>query len=205
MDNSPERNNGLFSESAKATVVTYIGLASATIGISLAIRGIIQKALICLIVSGICDLIDGPIARRCKRTEEEKQYGIQLDSLVDVVSFLCLPVVINLQINNGIIATITYAIYLILGVSRLAEFNTKAEIDVIQPYFKGFPVTFVALVLPIWYIAATYANLINYTPILTALIGVLFISEVPFKKPTVKSFPVFIIIALITIIFLIRI
>ena len=68
-------------------VVTYISLISSIIGIFMAIEGRMQLAVFCLAFSGLCDMFDGKIARTKKnRTEDEKSFGIQIDSLCDIVS-----------------------------------------------------------------------------------------------------------------------
>ena len=69
-------------------VVTYISLISSIIGIFMAIEGRMQLAVFCLAFSGLCDMFDGKIARTKKnRTEDEKSFGIQIDSLCDIVCF----------------------------------------------------------------------------------------------------------------------
>ena len=79
----------------KSVILTYAGLLVAVLGIFLAFtQEKINYAFCCLMVAGVCDLFDGMVARRCKRTEEEKMFGIELDSLVDVVSFIALPICI---------------------------------------------------------------------------------------------------------------
>ena len=72
-------------------VLTYIGLASSVLGIFTAFDGKPSMAVICLIISGICDMFDGKIARTMDRTQMEKRFGIQIDSLCDLVSFGILP------------------------------------------------------------------------------------------------------------------
>ena len=53
--------------------LTYIGLVSAVTGIFYSFSGNIKAAVICLMVSGVCDMFDGKIARTKKdRTEAEK-------------------------------------------------------------------------------------------------------------------------------------
>lgn len=71
----------------KSVILTYIGLIFSVLGIFICStkENSINIAMCCLIISGICDLFDGFIARKCKRTEEEKKFGVQLDSLVDVI------------------------------------------------------------------------------------------------------------------------
>ena len=74
--------------------LTYGSLVSAVIGIfvSLAGHGHPYIGAIFLLISGLCDAFDGMIARtKTDRTEQEKQYGIQIDSLSDLVAFGVLP------------------------------------------------------------------------------------------------------------------
>ena len=57
----------------KSVILTYLGMAVAVAGIFLSFTGIdVKYAFVCLMVAGICDLFDGAVARKCKRTEEEK-------------------------------------------------------------------------------------------------------------------------------------
>ena len=63
-------------------VLTYISLASSVIGMTQAIHGRFKTAVVCLALSGLCDMFDGKIARTKKnRTEDAKSFGIQIDSL----------------------------------------------------------------------------------------------------------------------------
>ena len=73
-------------------ILTYGSLLSAVIGMTLCAKGKFTAAVICLILSGICDAFDGTVARSKKdRTEDEKAFGIQIDSLCDLVSFGVFP------------------------------------------------------------------------------------------------------------------
>ena len=66
----------------KSVILTYIGLSLSILGIALiALKVELKYAMICFIFAGVCDMFDGTIARRCKRTKEEKAFGIELDSL----------------------------------------------------------------------------------------------------------------------------
>ena len=65
----------------KSVILSYVGLVFAIVGMYICVTtGNILHALSCLIVSGVCDLFDGKIARMCKRTKDEIKFGIQLDS-----------------------------------------------------------------------------------------------------------------------------
>ena len=69
-------------------LATYLSLAFGVSGILVAMNGSPYSALLCLMVSGLLDAFDGRIARTKKnRTEQEKRFGIQIDSLNDVVCF----------------------------------------------------------------------------------------------------------------------
>ena len=73
-------------------ILTYLGLASAALGMMLTFNGFARYALFCLAFSGLCDMFDGKVARtKANRTEDEKRFGIQIDSLCDVVCFGAFP------------------------------------------------------------------------------------------------------------------
>ena len=76
-------------------ILTYLSLISSIIGITQAIDGSFTPAVCCLIISGFCDLFDGTIARTKKnRTADEKVFGIQIDSLCDLVCFGAFPAIL---------------------------------------------------------------------------------------------------------------
>lgn len=81
-------------------ILTYISFASSISGIFLATRGHFNWAIFCLAFSGLCDMFDGKIARTKKnRTEDEKRFGIQIDSLCDVVCFGVFPIVLCYELG----------------------------------------------------------------------------------------------------------
>ncbi len=77
------------------------GLLSAVLAIYFAILGIFPAAMIGLIWAVFFDWSDGIIARRMKaRTENQKKFGGQLDSLIDIVSFGLCPAVVLLSYGD---------------------------------------------------------------------------------------------------------
>lgn len=75
-------------------VLTYFSLASAVTGIFVSLSGPGHPVLgsLFLLLCGLFDAFDGRVARRKKdRTELERQFGIQIDSLTDLVAFGVLP------------------------------------------------------------------------------------------------------------------
>lgn len=64
-------------------ILTYISLWISIGGMMLSLNGHLDLAVLCLALSGLCDMFDGKIARTKKdRTEIEKRFGIQIDSCV---------------------------------------------------------------------------------------------------------------------------
>ena len=110
-------------------ILTYISFASSISGIFLATRGHFNWAIFCLAFSGLCDMFDGKIARTKKnRTEDEKRFGIQIDSLCDVVCFGVFPIVLCYELGMTHFYSIPILIfYGLAGVIRLGYFNVMEE------------------------------------------------------------------------------
>ena len=73
-------------------VLTFLSLVSAVFGMTQASGGHFNIAVGCLAFAGLCDAFDGRVARTKKdRTDDECLFGVQLDSLCDVVAFGAFP------------------------------------------------------------------------------------------------------------------
>lgn len=138
-------------------ILTYIGVVSAVIGVGLAMYGRTSMAIVCLMISGFCDLFDGSIARTRQRTENEKKFGIQIDSLADMVCFGLLPAAIGFSIGlTHWFETAALVIFVLAALIRLAYYNvTEDELqfgeNTSRVYFDGLPVTTVAIIIPLVY------------------------------------------------------
>ncbi|MDO4650680.1 MAG: CDP-alcohol phosphatidyltransferase family protein, partial [Eubacteriales bacterium] len=78
--------------------LTYLSLLSAGAGILASLQGggHPYMGVFFLLVSGLCDAFDGRVARTKKnRTQMEKNFGVQIDSLADLVAFGVLPICIG--------------------------------------------------------------------------------------------------------------
>lgn len=185
----------------KSVILTYIGITIAVCGIIFSFLGNISNAMICLIFSGICDLFDGKIARLCKRDEQEKEFGKQIDSLADVFLFLALPCVLGVELLKALPLhfNIVFVIYVICGVIRLAWFNILASSDEHVKYFIGMPVAYIALVLPIIYSVGLIFkfNLSLVYFFIYLLFAILFIINVKISKPKGIWYIIFFILAII--------
>ena len=110
-------------------VLTYISLGISIVGMTRALEGDFRVAILCLALSGLCDMFDGKIARTKKnRTEDEKRFGIQIDSLCDVVCFGVFPIMICYCLGmRGAFSVFILALYGMASVIRLAFFNVMEE------------------------------------------------------------------------------
>ena len=86
-------------------ILTYFGMLVSFTGLTFAIQGDLRTALTCLMISGVCDMFDGKIASTMERTAREKRFGIQIDSLSDLICFGVLPAVITWRLSG--ICTVT--------------------------------------------------------------------------------------------------
>lgn len=173
-------------------VLTYLGLASAAMGMILTFQGFAKYALFCLAFSGLCDMFDGKVARLKKdRTEDEKRFGIQIDSLCDVVCFGAFPMILCYSIGMRGPAGISILVfYLIAGVIRLEFFNVmeekrQDETDEARKYYQGLPITSIAIILPLF---CTLRPLLGHRflselHICILTVGLLFIINFPLRKP----------------------
>ena len=144
-------------------ILTYISLVISAVGIGLAVTGDPFSAMLCLMASGVCDMFDGMIARtRKKSTDEEKRFGIQLDSLCDIVCFGVLPAATGITMAEGQstllqVASWAFGALLILGaLIRLAYFNVTEETRQAteggrRKSYLGVPVTTSAMVFPLMF------------------------------------------------------
>lgn len=134
----------------RSVILTYMGVASATAGIFFAASGNIRAALLCLIASGVADLFDGMTARKFKRTEAQKAFGAQIDSLADMINFAALPSAVMLCVGfNRWVSLAAAALYTVAAITRLAHFNTGATPETQNGCYAGLPVTFSALIFPL--------------------------------------------------------
>ncbi|MDR0501958.1 MAG: CDP-diacylglycerol--serine O-phosphatidyltransferase [Treponema sp.] len=86
-----------------------------------------------------CDIIDGRVARMTKTTSE---FGLQLDSLSDLVSFGVAPAIMmyTLVLNQMEKIGIAIAVlYVLCSALRLARFNVLAQSGEVQKHFVGLP------------------------------------------------------------------
>lgn len=176
-------------------ILTYMGMLSGFAGITLAMNGRTDIALFCLIAAGICDMFDGKVASTMERTRQEKRFGVQIDSLSDLICFGVLPAVIIVQIcGHSIPSCFIAAIYTLSALIRLAWFNVDEEErqrkeEGKRVYYLGLPVTAAAAFVPsfIWLADKYVAGSEKYYPLLLMVIAAAFLTPFRIKRPSFRK------------------
>lgn len=190
-------------------ILTYISLISSVFGITQAIHGDYKTAIFCLAFSGFCDAFDGRVARTKKnRTEDEKNFGIQLDSLCDVVCFGVFPALICYLLGvRGTLGLILVFFYCLCAVIRLAFFNVleakrQQEEGGATKTYRGLPVTSISVILPLAFWLQFLLPDMVFLVLLHVILGVvgfLFILDFPMPKPNARSIILMMVFVFVTV------
>jgi len=196
--------------------LTCISTASALLGIYFASNGSLRYALICLMVSGLCDGFDGKVANLKERCDRERSYGIQIDALADMVNFGALPAVIGFTLIKNyesqfftVLSISIFIMYVLAALIRLAYFNvTESELvsrNERRKYYEGLPVTSAALTIPFVYSVCCFFRL-PLPAVYTALLAVLsaaFVFKIKIPKPRGRALIVISLLGLPAVIYII--
>ena len=186
-------------------VLTYIGMLFAFTGILNAIRENYTGSILCLMCSGICDMFDGSVACTKERNRYEKHFGIEIDSLSDLVSFGVLPAIFVFMITGQTaVSGFIGAAYVLCALIRLAYYNVQElerqkTTDGAREYFLGVPVTTIAILLPLLYLIKERFQLMDALGYLMLMIVVTvgFVSGVEIRKPKMIGKIVMLVIGLL--------
>lgn len=109
-------------------ILTYMGALAGMLGIVMSVRGLYVNTILCMAVALVCDTLDGIVARKKKnRTKNEMLFGIQIDSLCDLISFgLCPATLFYMLGMRGIADMSLLGAYCLCCVIRLGYFNVLA-------------------------------------------------------------------------------
>lgn len=151
-------------------ILTYLSLISGSLGIFVSLSGLGHPyyGVFFLLFCGLCDAFDGKVAStKKKRSDEEKRFGIQIDSLSDLVAFGILPAAIGVAMyhrsmflshcpHKMVLDFFVYgflALYALAALIRLAYFNVQEETRQKKEKGKrkeytGLPVTSASLIFP---------------------------------------------------------
>jgi len=147
-----------------ANIVTFFNIASGVMAMYFLTHGEFFGAALFAWLGGAFDIIDGKIARKYQLSTE---FGIQLDSYADFLSFVIVPVMFiyfgvidgKEEFLNMPIVIFAVIFYIISGLRRLIQFNIDADAGEVGKYFVGVPTPLGAILLWLVYLLFTY-NLI---------------------------------------------
>lgn len=175
-------------------ILTYLGMLSGFAGIACAFGGNLRSALICLVVAGVCDMFDGKIASTMERTRQEKRFGIQIDSLSDLVCFGVLPAMLVYANGGGKLRWLPSALYLLCALIRLAWFNVDEEERQDREggrrkVYLGLPVTTAAVIFPLLFGLGRKYNwpLQLLAPFVLLLTAAAFLTPFRIRKPALPE------------------
>ena len=197
----------------KSVYITYFGALSAMLGLLFAFHyNNIDYAFIGMIVAAVCDMFDGKVARHMKnRKEIEKDFGVQIDSLADIVCFITIPAITLYFFGlREIYQIIILALYVVCGVIRLAYFNVAmSDKNKAISHYQGLPVPVSVPIFGLVWLLLKFFNfdhVLVYT-ILVPIVGFLHISKLRIKKFTGLWFYITItviaILAIVSVLFII--
>ncbi|HLF14438.1 MAG TPA: CDP-diacylglycerol--serine O-phosphatidyltransferase [Bacteroidota bacterium] len=121
-----------------------------------------------IILAAIFDVLDGVMARI---TKSSSSFGVEFDSLSDVVSFGLAPSFLvhqSLLYRDGGMGLLVSSLPLILGALRLARFNSQL-VGFTKEYFRGLPIPASALTISA-YILSFHVDGFGFTPLTASLL-----------------------------------
>ncbi|HDR7849780.1 TPA: CDP-diacylglycerol--serine O-phosphatidyltransferase [Bacillus toyonensis] len=130
----------------------------------------LEVSSILIFFSAVLDFLDGKIARKLKVNSE---FGVELDSLADIVSFGVAPALLFHTIATpSILTSLSFILFPTMGALRLAKFSVKPTIG----YFNGLPIPAAGLSL------AGMGLFLYSNAWITLILALLMVSPIRFKK-----------------------
>lgn len=185
------RHRLYFTTAAFPNVITMCNLLAGFFSILMSIQERFEYAVWLVLLGLVLDSLDGHVARIFGN---ETEFGRELDSLADAVSFVvapCLFVVNVFFLNTSIAFLLVVTFYLCAGVFRLARYNVNPTSG---GFFEGLPTPAAALTLMMTMLAfhknhwdERSFSLISVVFLMTTL-GFLMVSEIPYPKISAIKF-----------------
>lgn len=119
------------------------------------------------------DFFDGKIARWIG---QQREFGRELDSLADTISFGVAPAIFAFSLVQTKLAIIAFTIFVFCGILRLARYNITSDRT---EGFIGMPITLNGILIPMVYFAGLDAR---WYPYLYLILGFLMVSSMKVRK-----------------------
>ena len=164
-------------------MITTLSMFLGFLSMVWAVQGRFESACLAILLSAVMDGLDGKVARL---TNTASEFGVQYDSLSDLVAFGIAPAMLMWQWELSALGRMGLAaafIYAACGALRLARFNVSTA-AVGKRFFIGLPIpaggcTVVTLVFCAAHFPAIMASALPYMILVLAIgVGVLMVSKV---------------------------
>jgi len=145
-----------------ANLFTFVNITAGLTATYFITQNNFVLAIILAWIGGAFDIFDGKIARKYNLSNE---FGVQLDSFADFLSFVLVPVFLIFQASYAkeleggafLAAGVVSIYYVISGLRRLIHFNLNADAGEVEKYFTGVPTPLGGILLWLVYLLNAYA------------------------------------------------
>ena len=145
-----------------------------------------------ILLAALMDALDGKVARL---TRTQSEFGVEYDSLADLISFGAAPAFLIYisflrDINNRHLAALATIMFVICGALRLARYNVQHTTEE-KKSFTGLPIPAAACMIISTYLLLRRYDvnfLIKGLPVLMMVLSLLMVSKISY--PSLKAFPI---------------
>ncbi|NKQ41604.1 MAG: phosphatidylserine synthase [Sulfurovum sp.] len=150
-----------------ANLITFANIACGVVAMYLIQQNNFFLAIVLAWIAGAFDIADGKVARKYNLSTE---FGVQLDSFADFLSFVVMPAFLlfyatryyaSISVYAELLLGVVFVWYIISGLRRLVEFNTKADAGELEKFFEGIPTPLGAILLWLVYLLVAYEVITN--------------------------------------------
>ncbi len=148
-----------------ANLITFANIACGVVSLYLIPQHLFVPAIVLAWIAGALDIADGKVARRYNLSTE---FGIQLDSFADFLSFVVMPAFLLFYavkhymgiggLEEAVLGGVLI-VYIVAGLRRHVEFNLKVDAGEVAKYFDGVPTPLGAILLWVLYLLSAYGVL----------------------------------------------
>lgn len=170
---------------ALPNLFTSANLLLGYLAILFAVDGRIIRAAWTILLASVFDMLDGRVARLTNTTSK---FGVEYDSLCDLVSFGIAPSILIYYASLkpfGRLGMVAAVVFALCGALRLARFNVMASV-LPKSYFQGLPIPMASLTLctAIFFAHEISVSLEQNTffLVLTIVLGLLMVSTLKFPS-----------------------
>ena len=157
-----------------ANSITFANVACGVMAMYFVTQHQFLPAIILAWIAGGLDILDGKVARKYNLSTE---FGVQLDSFADFLSFVIMPAFLlyySLNLSKPIevfVIGLIFIYYIISGLRRLVEFNLNTDAGSVDKFFTGVPTPLGAILLWVLYLLHSF-NIISNVWVIAILAAV---------------------------------